>query len=314
MLNGIAPSSHVFEGIRDLTSGCDLCLANLEIPLTNSKTKTWRKSVSELKAKDQWILKANPKHAEYIAGAGFTLVSLANNHAMDYGRAGLFEMTSLLDKYKISHAGAGLNSNTALRPAIVTLSNEKKVALLSTLGFMTAKALRKTTPATLDTPGVAVLNINGRLDAKAKEKLSRWIKLGRDKADFVIVGIHWGVERKPLPTPYQVALGRALIDAGADIVWGNHPHVLQGAEFYNGHLIMYSVGNLISNLPATTGFFKVDITDNGKQSIQFAPAKDAAGKVSLLAVKRQAAMQKAMKDLCRLLLRRYPSTVSVPAL
>jgi len=314
MLNGIHPSDHVFEGIRSLTSDCDLAFGNLEIPLTTSTTKTDRKSEAEIKARNQWILKANPKHAPFIAAAGISIVSLANNHAMDYGAPGIAEMTSLLDANGISHAGAGSNSNVANRPAIVTLKNEKKVALLSVMGFLTKKALLKTTPATLSTAGIAVLNTGGKFDQPMRDKLARWISACRVKADYVVVGIHWGVERKSLPTPYQVSLGRALIDAGADIVWGNHPHVLQGAELYKGKLIMYSMGNLISNLPAETGFFRVQIQDDGLQTVAFTPAMNKLGRVTLAGMKQVAAKAKAMKELCRLLLRRYPSTVSVPAL
>jgi len=161
---------------------------------------------------------------------------------------------------------------------------------------------------------VGVLSFGGVIGKKAKEKLERWISRAREKADYVIVGVHWGVERKPLPTPYQVALGRALIDAGADVVWGNHPHVLQGAEFYKKRLIMYSMGNLISNLPAQNGFFKLSFDESGNQSAEFFPGRDAAGRVTLTKGPQKGAAFRYMKALCRLLLHRYPTTVSVPAL
>ena len=314
MLSGISPSPHVLEGIRKLTAQCDLSFANLEIPLTNATTKTPNKSPAELERKDQWILKADPKHAQFIRQCGITMVTLANNHAMDYGKRGLEQMIQELDANKIHHAGADRNSNAALRPSFSAVKGHKTVALLSVLAFVTPSALRKTTPATLNSAGVAVLSFGGTIGERAKEKLSRWISSARAKADIVIVGVHWGIERKPIPSPYQVTLGRAMIDAGADVVWGNHPHVLQGAEMYKKHLIMYSMGNLISNLPAQTGFFKLEFAADGSQTARFFPGRDAAGRVSLLkAGQREAAYQK-MKALCRLLLHRYPSTVSAPAL
>lgn len=314
MLNGIQPSPHVLEGIRKLTAQCDLSFANLEIPLTQSKTQTPNKSAAEVKKKDQWILKADPKHASFIREAGITMVTLANNHAMDYGRPGLEEMFGNLDKNKIHHAGAGLNSKDALSPTFSQVKGHKTVALLSVLAFLTPAALRKTTPASTFSPGVAVFSFGGVIGKNAKEKLERWINRAKENADFVVVGVHWGVERKPLPTSYQVTLGRALIDAGADVVWGNHPHVLQGAEFYKKRLIMYSMGNLISNLPAQNGFFKLSIDDAGNQSAVFIPGKDAAGRVTLIKGPQKTAAYRNMKALCRLLLHRYPSTVSVPAL
>ncbi len=314
MLNGIPPSKHVFESIKPFTASSDATFANLEIPLTTSTTKTQRKTAQELKARNQWILKADPKHSPFLKAAGISIVSLANNHAMDYGSGGLSQMITDLDTEGIVHAGAGNNSNIAAQPGIIELSNKKKAALLSVMGFLTRNALLKTSPATLDTAGVAVLSTGGRLDQAAKDKLSRWISAAHKQADYVVVGIHWGVERKNLPTPYQVALGRALIDAGADIVWGNHPHVLQGAELYNGHLIMYSMGNLISNLPAVTGMLQVKIADDRTQSAEFIPAVNRHGRIVITEGKAKESAIREMRNLCRLLLRRYPSTVSVPAL
>ncbi len=314
MLNGIEPSPRVFAGITAQTTASDLTLANLEVPLTNASTKTARKPLAEVLQHNQFILKANPRHAPFIAAAGIGMVCLANNHAMDYGPAGLGQMLAALDQAKIAHAGAGLNSNAALRPTVVTVKNGVRVALLSALGFVTRSALLKTTPATLQSPGISVLSFGGRIDEKTRGKLKAWVDKARAKADLVIVAMHWGIERKPLPTPYQVSLGRALIDAGADIVWGAHPHVLEGAELYKGHLILYSTGNLISNLPAETGLFQVRIQADGSQHVQFVPARNKGGRILLKSGPQRLAGIRAMQGLCRLLLRRYPSAVSVPAL
>ena len=314
MLNGVQPSPNTFADIVQLTSHADLAFGNLEIPLTNSRTRTLRKSAAELQRKDQFILKADPRHARFLSGSGIGAVSLANNHAMDYGFAGLSEMTALLDHYKIAHAGAGPNATSAMKAAIVSVRGGKKIALLSVMAFQSTAALRKTTPATLTSPGVGVLNLSGTVDTKARNKLARWIKSARQNADFVVVGIHWGIERKNLPTPYQVSLGRALVDAGADVVWGNHPHVLQGAEMYKGNLIMYSMGNLVSSLPSQNGFFKLTIQEDGTQKPEFSPAQVRGGRVLMLRAKQKAAAFATMKGLCRLLLARYPSSVSLPAL
>jgi poly-gamma-glutamate capsule biosynthesis protein CapA/YwtB (metallophosphatase superfamily) len=314
MLNSIAPSPKVFAGITQLTASCDLAFGNLEIPLTSSRTRTTRKNSAELKLRNQWILKANPRHAQNLFESGIHAVSLANNHAMDFGPSGLTEITSLLDKYKINHAGAGKNAAEAMQDTVITLSNKKRIALLSALGFVTTAALRKTTPATLDSPGIGVLNLRGLINDATRQKLASWIATARIHADIVVVAMHWGVERKSLPIPYQVSLGRALIDAGADVVWGNHPHVLQGAEMYKRKLIMYSMGNLFSSLPAQGGFFKVKVGEDGTQSLEFIPSDVHGGKVTLLKPRQARSALAAMRKLCRLLQRRYPSPVSVPAL
>ncbi|MDR3691306.1 MAG: CapA family protein [Fimbriimonas sp.] len=312
MLNGIVPSAKTLSDIKPLTRRIDVAFGNLEIPLTHATTKTARKSAAELKKKDQFILKADPSHIKFVKDAGIGMVTLANNHAMDYGRSGLREMTALLDRNKIGHAGAGVDADAAMSPAIRKLPSGQTVALLSVMAFQTTAALLKTTPATRTSPGVGVLNLHGDLGQKAQAKLKAWIANAHDGADWVVVGIHWGIERKPLPTPYQVGLGRALIDAGADVVWGNHPHVLQGAELYRGKLIMYSMGNLISNLPSRSGFIELKIDEEGNESPSFIPAEVKGGRVLLLRGKQKTVAFAGFRKLCHLLEKKYPSKRAVP--
>lgn len=313
MLNGVSPKANALNELAPLAAKADSTFANLEVPLTHSGLKTSRKTAEELKRHDQWILKADPAHIETLKSSGIGAVTLANNHAMDYGGAGIREMTSLLDSAHIIHAGAADTALGSMAPSIVTLKGGKRVALLSVLGFVTPKALRKASPATLSAPGIGVLSFGGTIGPQARKKLADWIGSAKRAADFVVVGIHWGIERKPLPTPYQVELGRAMIDAGADVVWGNHPHVLQGAELYRGHAILYSCGNLISNLPAQTGVFRLKLMEDGSQQLGFFPAVDQAHGLHFLTGARRATAVKHQRELNRLLLKRYPSPVSVPA-
>jgi len=314
MLNGITPSGHTFQEIGSVASRVDTVLGNLEIPLTTSTTKTSRKTPEELKRKDQWILKGDPKHVPFLKSTGIQLVSLANNHAMDYGAKGLSQMISSLDSAGISHAGAERTAALAMAPTIWKSPKGVRVALLSVLGFQTTKALLKTTPATVTSPGIGVLNLRGSFGPDTQRKLKGWIRKAHLSADIVIVAIHWGVERKSLPNPYQVQLGRLLIDSGADIVWGNHPHVLQGAELYKHKLIMYSMGNFISSTPAQNGFFQVKWEKDGLQSPAFYPGRISGGRVGLVSGKGKAAAFREMHRLCQLLLQHYPSPVSKSAL
>src|SRR4051812_37958543 len=101
MLNGIPPSPSVFAGISATLHAADVAFANLEVPLTRSTFKTFRKPATELKKRNQWILKAWPEHAPYLRYAGIRVVSLGNNHAMDFGGAGVQEMRKLLDENHI---------------------------------------------------------------------------------------------------------------------------------------------------------------------------------------------------------------------
>jgi len=304
MLNGIAPSPKTFAGVERITKGADLTVANLEIPLTTARTPTLRKTAEELRRKDQWVLKADPRHGQHLASSGFDLVSLANNHAMDFGPAGLTQMTRTLEAVGIAYAGAGRHLNDALRPTIVTLPNGKRVGLISGMAFVTTAALQKVTPATPKEPGVNGLTFDGVIGTRARLRLGRYVAAAKRQCEFLIVGLHWGVERKQIPSRYQVDLGRAFAEAGADLVWGHHPHVLQGAELYRGVPILYSMGNLISPLPAQTGFARFSF---GRQiTFDFLPARIRAGRVSALTGREAVAARIEFARLCGEVQRCYP--------
>jgi poly-gamma-glutamate synthesis protein (capsule biosynthesis protein) len=261
MLNQISPKRKPLTALRNLADKTDLFIGNLEIPLTSCKSRTTRKTAAELKARSQFILKADPAHIQDLKASGLRLVALANNHAMDFGPAGLRETTSLLAKAGIHFGGAGESWSLAARPAIVKA--RKKVALVSALAFMNRDSLWKCSPAKTNSPGIYVLSLGGKIDGKAKEQLRLWIGAARKEADLVVVGLHWGQERQTVPTPYQVALGRACVEAGADIVWGHHPHVLQGAEIYRGKPILYSLGNLVATNSNSTSLVSLSYSAKG---------------------------------------------------
>jgi len=305
MLNGIPPSARTLYSVRPLLTSA-VTFANLEVPLTDSTDRTQRKTADELKRRDQFILKGSPKHIPFLKENGILVVTLGNNHAMDYGARGLDEMMGELDRARIHHTGAGPNLAESRKVCIVGLRGGVRVGLLSAMAFLSSKALSKTTPATEDSAGVSTLDFNGRIDDEVKDSLREWIADAHKSCDIVVVGVHWGTERKPVPNPYQVSLGRALVDAGADVVWGNHPHVLQGAEIYKGVPILYSMGNLISPLPAATGFVKVTF-DGKRRQLRFYPARDRVGRCEPLPERDVPAAATAYRALCQAIQTKYHS-------
>jgi poly-gamma-glutamate capsule biosynthesis protein CapA/YwtB (metallophosphatase superfamily) len=307
MFNGVRPGPQVLAGVAQVFRDSSDAMANLEVPISAIGVRTQRKSEEALKARTQFILRADPKHWRSLAGSGLTFVTQANNHCMDYGGEALRDETAMLDSLGILHAGAGPNVRAAERTAIRSVPGRPTIGLMSVMAFATAAALRKTTPATINDPGVAVLNLRGILNHASREKLARRVAAAHAGCDVLIVGIHWGVERKPIPIPYQVALGRALIDCGADVVWGHHPHVLEGAEIYRRKPILYSTGNLVSALPADTGVFRLRFREKQFVGIEFLPARDRGGRVTLLVGRAAAARRRAFAGLCRALLKRYPN-------
>lgn len=305
MLNGIAPKTKPLEGVAPPMKSADIALANLEIPLTKSRRATSLKTPAELKKRSQFILKADPAHAANVSALGVKLVSMASNHQMDYGFSGATECRLAVEKLGIGCAGVGKNTEEAFQPAIYRTSSGVRVGLLSALAFVGRGAIKKTGPAGEASPGIAALLFDGRIDDKAKTQLKRWIGLTRKQCDVVVVALHWGIERQTMPTPYQVNLGRTVINCGADVVWGHHPHVWQPMEIYRGKPILYSTGNLISPLPSRTGLVRLRYNTSGKVGVEFLPAACSGGETKLLSGNRAEGEKRSFEKLCAAFQRRY---------
>lgn len=242
-----------YREVRSYLERADLTIANLETPITEGGTA----------AVKQYAYRSSPKALPAFKEAGFDLVSLSNNHILDYGTEGLLDTLQHLDKFEIGRFGAGRNSEEAFAPAIV----EKNGIKLAFLGF--SKVVPHTDwKAGRSRPGVA--------DTYALEAPLAAIAKAREIADLVIVLPHWGVEREDKPESYQREFARSYIDAGADLVIGSHPHVLQGFEQYKGKWIVYSLGNFIFTMNENSQTWETVILDavcskTGSCSLQVLP-------------------------------------------
>ena len=281
MLNGVRVGSGPLKGVAPVFRAADFALANLEVPLTDARTPTSRKTAAELRARSQFVLRADPRHGRALREAGFDAVSLGNNHAMDYGAKGLAQERALLAGLGIRATGAGPSGDVAASLAVVTGKDGFRVGLLSALAFMGRGALLKCGPAGPTHPGVNVLSFGGKVDEAARAKLRSWVGGARARCDYLVVALHWGIERQTQPTSYQVALGRAVADAGADLVWGAHPHVLQPVEVYRGVPILYSTGNLVSPLPGRTALYGFTISPHRTLARRVYPVRILSGKAVL---------------------------------
>lgn len=278
MLNGVPASRKVFENLKVPADA--IFYANLEIPLTNVRERTSRKTAAEIAARDQFILTAETGHIKNLKASGIDVVSLANNHAMDAGKSGLKQMLGLLDGAGIKHNGAGENWAKAVEPAILVAPDGTRVAFLSYLSFRSPFSLRKCTPATTTSPGISVLTLLGKNGPNELKMLQSVLKNAKSKADLVVVALHWGVERQPLPADYQVVLGRMFVDAGADVILGAHPHVLQPAELYKGKPIIYSLGNFANPGSGNTAMYKLTFLGKEFRTANIIPLSYQSGKIS----------------------------------
>lgn len=306
MLNSISAKSNPFAGIVSKVKSADLAYANLEVPLTTARAATPRKTAEQLARRSQFVLKADPGHAKHLAATGFDIVSLANNHAMDFRKAGLEEMIKSIEKQGIKHAGAGSNLSEAHEPLVTEVAG-KKIGMISFMSFVDKSSNWATTPATETETGIAVLDFGGKMDAAKQGQIKRFVRAAKSKCDFLIVAMHWGVERTTVPTRYQVSLGRGFIDAGADMLVGAHPHRLQGGEVYKGKPILYSMGNLISPLPGETGLATLKFDGNDFVSAEFLPVRIGGGKTTPYTGKAQASQLAKFKKLCDDVQRLFPS-------
>ncbi len=220
-----------FEKVSPLTTKADLFVVNLECPFTERGEKIPK----------NFNFRARPELVAALLAGGVDVVSLANNHLVDYGPEGLFDTVSTLDTHGIVHFGAGKNASEARMPARV----EKKGIRIAFLGYFFLGD-RNIEPeqviASATTSGVS-----GHFsDTEAlKAMLTVDIAAAKKNADHVIPFFHWGREGRGQTEPYQVELAHHAIDSGASAVLGSHPHVLQGIELYKGAPIAYSLGNFV---------------------------------------------------------------------
>ena len=206
--------------VRDLLTGADLAIANFENPAPDA----FRFHESGT------VFSANPAYIEGLANAGVDYVSLGNNHIRDAGARGILETIENLEGFGIAHSGAGADLAAARSPALLE-AGDVTVAIL---GYDT---IAGGSFAGANRAGSAPLTAeNVRADVAASRAAG---------ADLVIVFPHWGVEYTTKVSAQQVRLGHAAIDAGADMVIGNHPHWAGAVEIYAGKPIWYALGNLV---------------------------------------------------------------------
>ena len=177
----------------------------------------------------------HPKALTILKNLGVNVVTLANNHLLDYGENTLIETLKYLDEANIFHLGAGANYEEANEPILFTIRGQK-IAILSSVLIYSASTDR----ATNTKAGVADYNI--------KKLIKRVFNLKRSGC-IVIVTIHWGIEYNFYPIPFQSEYAEDLINAGASLIAGHGPHYPQGIRPYNNGEIVFSLGNFIFDEP-----------------------------------------------------------------
>ncbi|WP_052947448.1 CapA family protein [Aneurinibacillus tyrosinisolvens] len=273
--NGIA---YPFAKVKPVLEKADIAMGNLETTLTTGGTAQSK----------QYTFRSSPAMAKSMANAGYDIVGLANNHSLDFGTASLLDTMKYLSAQHVTYAGGGKNAAEATAIRYIK-KNGQTVAFLNYSRVLPSSSWF----ATSSKPGLASAYDTKLMYSKVKE--------ARKKADIVVVFIHWGKERMTKPEAYQTSMGHTLIDLGADVVVGHHPHIMQPVEWYKGKLIAYSLGNFVFTKNGTdrsnqTAILQVTV-QNKKIGASLVPARILNGQPLLMPEKEKAEFLRFMDTL-----------------
>ena len=230
----------LFEKITPDLSTADITFANLETAVDH------KAGVSGYPR-----FNARPELLASLKKAGVNIVSVANNHVMDMGSDGLKRTLDNIESTGLVFIGAGRTKAEAAKIKFLLTRGVNVAFLAYTYGTNQRLPLRSP-----DAPGVNILGIDSKTDLA---RATACVRQARASADLVVVSLHWGNEYATSPTAWQRRVASELIEAGADIILGHHPHVLQPIKSYIARdnrmgLIVYSLGNFISNQNADVSY------------------------------------------------------------
>ena len=219
-----------WEGVAETFSQADLVFANLECTISDRGTA----------AQKSFTFRAPPAAADSVVAAGIDVVSLANNHAIDWGVPALRDTIAALDGRGVGYAGAGEDAAEAHAPVIIE-RNGLRIAFLAYVESLAERTGFGTRlwAAAPDRPGLAMAR---------PAQVVRDVAAARALADVVIVSVHGGREYRTNPSPKQRLVAQAALDAGASLFLGHHPHVLQGFQRTDDTLAAFSLGNFVFDL------------------------------------------------------------------
>lgn len=256
-VNRAEPASAFLHADKVLQA-CDMVFGNCEGAFTSTSVRA---------PSSGWQVVAPQGQAVGLAPAGFDVMSCANNHSVDAGHEGLADTLAELRRQGIATAGAGMSFTDAHQPAVLTHGGVKVAVLAFASVYQAGYEARG------PMPGLAPIRIHshayipewdayGRVEPghtptvrtfpypEDTDKLRRQIEQARDLADVVVASFHWGRASQPaILTDYERLVGRAAIDAGADVVLGHHHHYLRAIEIYRGRPIYYGLGHFVFDLP-----------------------------------------------------------------
>ncbi|MEN3358337.1 MAG: hypothetical protein V7637_2319 [Mycobacteriales bacterium] len=239
--------------VAPLLLGADLAFGNFEGVLSDAHGAIPGASTSSI------VSAANA-----VPLRAFDVLSLANNHAMDAGGGGLADTMDALARHGVQTIGAGPTVDAALRPYTVDIGGQRVAVLAATSVFQVGTGAGQQSPGVAPLraedsylppyPGVHAPGVPPRvlsiLDERDWERLAGAVAAAAADADLVVVSVHWGDHTRPwVLTEHERLCGGLLVEAGADVVLGHHQHILRGAEFIDGSVVLYGLGHAVFDYP-----------------------------------------------------------------
>jgi poly-gamma-glutamate synthesis protein (capsule biosynthesis protein) len=257
-----ADPQHVLAPIAPVLSGADIAVVNLETAITDR---------GEPVAGKNYHFRSSPESFTALKAAGVDVVSMANNHALDYGPVGLQDTFDAIASSKLPVIGIGRDAAEAYRP-YRTVVNGQRIAILSALDWL-EPALIPAWTATETQPGLAFSIDRAHLVAA--------IRAVRPEVDTLVVYLHWGTEETYCASPEQQDLASTMLAEGADIVVGSHAHRVFGAGRSGNALVAYGLGNFVyyreDGESGRSGVLQVTATGREVDSYSWVPARITNG-------------------------------------
>jgi poly-gamma-glutamate synthesis protein (capsule biosynthesis protein) len=249
------------EPVEPVFRQADLSIVNLETAVTTGGSPTSK----------AFVFRAPPTAFAALRGGGIDVASMANNHGLDYGVAGLRDSLAAAKRYRFPVVGIGLNAKQAYRPFRRTI-NGQRIAVIGATQVLDDELISAWTAGPAK-PGLA--------SAKDVPRLLQEVRAARKTSDTVVVFLHWGIELEQCPSSDQRTLAKQLVAAGADVVVGGHAHRIQGAGLMGPALVGYGLGNFVwygtSELSTQTGVLLVTMDGRKVLGYRWQPARIVDG-------------------------------------
>lgn len=250
----------VSEELLGRLTGADILLVNNEFPFSDR---------GEAIPDKQFTFRCAPSYGRALTELGVDVVSLANNHTLDYGKEALSDTFAVLDSEGILYGGAGESVERAEQIQVIEANGKK-------FGFLAVSRVIPTGDWKVEqsTPGI--------FSCYDETRLLELVEEGKRTCDFLVVYPHWGVEHAAYPEDYQKKIAEKCIAAGADLVAGSHTHCLQGVELIDGKPVFYSLGNFIFGRTIDRSVVvEITVPAVGEASYRLLPVRASDGVTSL---------------------------------